>query len=264
MAAAGHFGSFLLGDADRPLLLDMVKTVSRGISVPLFVKIRLLNTLDATVQLCKQLRDAGAALICIHARYRVDLTQRKGPSARDGAAMLDQVKAVVEAVRGIPIIANGNVKTFADVEANQQFTGADGVMSAEGILDNPALFAPAAAAKRDPPTKLQLAREYLALVQQYPATLKTVVFHLRRMCRDELTKYQLLEDLLVATTVEEAEAIIQRAWGYDQHPETFAFDADKLKRQKAALERKKIEEEKRKVLGSPPPYHHAWIDAIFC
>ncbi len=190
MAAAGHFGSFLLGDADRPLLLDMVKTVSRGISVPLFVKIRLLKTVAETIELCKQLRDAGAALICIHARYRVDLTQRKGPSARDGAAMLDQVKAVVEAVRGIPIIANGNVKTFADVEANQQFTGADGVMSAEGILDNPALFAPAAATQRGPPTKLQLAREYLALVQQYPATLRTVVFHLRRMCRDELVLFE--------------------------------------------------------------------------
>jgi tRNA-dihydrouridine synthase 1 len=244
VAAAGHFGSFLLGDADRALVLKMVETVSRGISIPLFVKIRLLNTTDETIQLCKQLRDAGAALIAIHARYRVDLTLRKGPGARDGAAMLDQVKVIKEAVNGIPIIANGNVKTFEDVEANQASTGADGVMSAEGILDNPALFA--AAAKRAAPAKLQLAREYLALVQQYPTKLKTVVFHLRRMCLHDLTKFQLLEDLLVAKTLEEAEATMEKAFQFEKDPDTFAYDPDKLKKQKAALERKKHEEGKRK------------------
>ena len=51
------------------------------------------------------------------------------------------VKAIKASVHGIPIIANGNVKSFADVEKNRAFTGSDGIMSAEGILDDPALFA---------------------------------------------------------------------------------------------------------------------------
>ena len=42
VAFAGNFGSFLLDEEDRALLLRMVRTVSRGISIPLFVKIRLL------------------------------------------------------------------------------------------------------------------------------------------------------------------------------------------------------------------------------
>jgi tRNA-dihydrouridine synthase len=40
----------------------------------------------------------------------------------------------------IPVIANGNVTWPQDVLANRARTGADGVMSAEGILANPVLF----------------------------------------------------------------------------------------------------------------------------
>ena len=39
------------------------------------------------------------------------------------------------------MLANGNVRTADDVEANRSLTGADGVMSAEGLLDDPTLFA---------------------------------------------------------------------------------------------------------------------------
>jgi len=41
-----------------------------------------------------------------------------------------------------PILSNGNVKTYDDVLCNMERTGADGIMSAEGILDNPALYLP--------------------------------------------------------------------------------------------------------------------------
>ena len=60
-------------------------------------------------------------------------------------ALLDEVAKVVKAVKGVVIIANGNVKSFADVKANLASTGAAGIMSAEGMLDDPALFLPSAA-----------------------------------------------------------------------------------------------------------------------
>ena len=57
----------------------------------MFVKIRLLNTVEETIELVRQLHEAGAALVAVHARYRVNLVGRSGPGARDGAAHLDQV-----------------------------------------------------------------------------------------------------------------------------------------------------------------------------
>ena len=67
-AYLGHFGSYLLGDDDRARVLDIVRAGSRAAGLPVFVKIRLLATVGETLALCRQLRDAGAALIAIHAR----------------------------------------------------------------------------------------------------------------------------------------------------------------------------------------------------
>ena len=82
VAFSGHFGSYLLDPADRPLVLSMVKTLSSSIKIPIFVKIRLLNTVAETVELCQQLVEAGASLIAVHGRYRVNLVGRSGPGAR--------------------------------------------------------------------------------------------------------------------------------------------------------------------------------------
>jgi tRNA-dihydrouridine synthase 1 len=60
----------------------MVRTLAQGLTIPIFVKIRLLNTIEESIELCQQLVDAGAALIAIHARYRVNLVGRSGPGAR--------------------------------------------------------------------------------------------------------------------------------------------------------------------------------------
>jgi tRNA-dihydrouridine synthase 1 len=104
-----HFGSYLLDEKDRELICDIVRMASRNVSVPIFCKIRLLNTIEDTIQLCQQLKDAGASLIAIHARYRASF-ERKGAGARDGAAKLDHILKVRQALGpDFPLIANGNV-----------------------------------------------------------------------------------------------------------------------------------------------------------
>ena len=69
-AYLGHFGSYLLGENDRELVLDIIRAGSGAVSIPIFVKIRLLDTVEESIMLCKQLRDAGATLIAIHARCK--------------------------------------------------------------------------------------------------------------------------------------------------------------------------------------------------
>jgi len=216
------------------------------------------------------LAEAGAALIAIHARYRVNLVGRTGPGARDGPAHLDQVRVIKEAFlrskySHIPIISNGNVITYSDVKANLKTTAADGIMSAEGLLDDPSLFyesmstlttssssssssttiVSSSGRPLKKPTKVQLATEYIDLVSKYPATLKTVIFHIRRMCKEELTKYELLEECLSATTLSAVRHVIDKMVKYETEG-GFELDQEKIRKANEALARLKREEGKRK------------------
>ncbi len=51
------------------------------------------------------------------------------------------MQAVREAV-SIPVLANGNIRNLQDVHDCIAYTGVEGVMSAESLLEDPALFWP--------------------------------------------------------------------------------------------------------------------------
>ena len=106
---------------------------------------------ENTVAFAKRLEAAGASLIALHARVRGSPERR-----RDGAADLTVVCALKAALR-IPVLSNGNVRCRGDVAANLAFTGADGVMSAEQLLRDPALF------DETSPAPAALVGEYLDL-----------------------------------------------------------------------------------------------------
>jgi len=332
-AYVGHFGSYLLDAKDRPLVLSMVSAAASAVKIPIFVKIRLLDTYEQTLELCQQLYDAGASLVAVHARFRASF-HRKGPGARDGPALLDQVQKLRQELSSDSkyqnklLITNGNTITYEDVTKNLELTKADGIMSAEGILDNPALYlrrfgdsddtktkievkggkvfdqwpkkakwlkklkkiatieikmqkkgvnaisakeqkklskkealeSKVKACKTDGSTflsldelrkrsedKVQLALEYLTLVRQYPAILRTVIFHTRRILKDELATYQLMEECLACISVDAVEKVVLKIQHYQQTPGSFQFDVEREKRDREALERKKIEEGKRKA-----------------
>jgi tRNA-dihydrouridine synthase len=189
----------------------------------------------------------GASLITIHGRYRVNLVARTGAGARDGPAHLDQIAAVKAAVPNIPIISNGNIITWDNVCSNLKVTGCDGVMSAEGILDNPALFSPATRIQKQaldtaveifPPilpehgfepsvdmvSHLNMAVEYLSLVDKYPTKMKSIVFHIRRMIKQELISYQLLDECLAAQDLETVRRIVNDCVAFKEHTRVFVHD----------------------------------------
>jgi hypothetical protein len=156
-------------------------------------------------------------------------------------------------------------------------------MSAEGLLDDPALFVRKSAcasasasasaatgggeedaeplkkkAKKSKssenssgfassavPDKLTLAVEYLDLVQKHPVKMKSIIFHIRRILKDELTKYQLMEDCVQAKSLDEVRAVVNQAVGYRDRGD-YVYDPHKEKRAKEALERRKRDEGKRK------------------
>ncbi len=140
--------------------------------------------------------------------------------------------------------------TYKDVVANSIETSADGIMSAEGLLNNPALFAPATGQACEELDKLDLAMEYLDLAIQHPVPIKSVIFHTRRICVDYLEKYQLMVELLECTSTEQVKSILQEAKEIrDRCAATgkeFVKDSKKTARAVEAAARKKREEGKRK------------------
>ncbi|TFY78614.1 hypothetical protein EWM64_g5397 [Hericium alpestre] len=93
------------------------------------------------------------------------------------------VLAVARAVRvlkeglDIPVVSNGNVRVWADIPANLECTGADGVMVGETLLGNSCLFDGTGTL----PDPVRISLEYLNLCRRYPdtATLQTIQTHIR-------------------------------------------------------------------------------------
>ncbi len=137
IARRGNYGAFLA--EDLPRVLEIVSTLDRGLSVPVACKIRVQDKLEDTLAYAKALVEAGCRILCVHGRTR--------ECGRHGLADWDAIRAVKESL-DIPVIANGNIRSLDDCHACLRATGCDAVMSAETLLENPALFHPLPAAAR--------------------------------------------------------------------------------------------------------------------
>ena len=92
-----------------------------------------------------------------------------------------------------------------------------------------------------------LANEYIDLTIKYPTKMRTVIFHTRRILKNELNKYQLMEECVASKTIEDLRDILAKVSKYKKDPASFHFDKAKAQKDKDAIERKKREEGKRKA-----------------
>jgi len=77
---------------------------------------------------------AGASYVAVHGRTR--------HQASTYPVDLDGIRFARECAQGeVPIVANGDAWSYTESEMIREKTGAQGVMSARGLLANPALFA---------------------------------------------------------------------------------------------------------------------------
>ncbi|KAL8746274.1 MAG: hypothetical protein Q9184_007771, partial [Pyrenodesmia sp. 2 TL-2023] len=134
IARKGHYGSFLQESPN--LIHSLVSKLAKDLDIPVTAKMRILNTKEETLQYAKLLLDAGASWIAVHGRRR----EQKGH--KTGLADWTMIRYLRDMLpKETVIFANGNVLGYQELERCLQVTGADGVMSAEGNLCDPGIFA---------------------------------------------------------------------------------------------------------------------------
>ena len=134
IAKKGNYGAFLQEDWD--LIYKLINKLYLNLDIPVTAKMRILESKEKTLEYAQMILSAGASLLTVHGRHR----DQKGH--KTGLADWSVLRYLRERLPpGTVIFANGNILRHDDIERCLEETQADGVMSAEGNLYDPTIFA---------------------------------------------------------------------------------------------------------------------------
>lgn len=125
-------GASLMCQPDSTIRL--VEQVVRAVRIPVTVKMRLgWDAQQITApEFARAFEQVGVAAVAIHGRTREQ--GFRGSVSREGIAR------VVAAVKQIPVIGNGDIRTVADADRMFRETGCHGISVGRGALANPWIF----------------------------------------------------------------------------------------------------------------------------
>ena len=114
---------------------QMVGAVVAAVDVPVTVKMRLGwdSSSLAAPMLAAAFEEEGVAGITVHGRTRAQ--------GFHGSVDLDGIRETVQAVRNIPVIGNGDVRTPEDAFRMRRLTGCQAVAIGRGAMLDPWIFA---------------------------------------------------------------------------------------------------------------------------
>ncbi len=182
--------------------------------IPVTVKIRLgWDTSDHVETIARAIERGGASWLTIHARTRMQGYRPPVEWAGIGRAR--------RAVR-IPVVANGDLNTVADVEACASVSGCSAFMIGRGAMARPHLFRELrghAAPPLDPGRLSVVLREYAELLLAYGATESATVGRCKqwlRLAAPACPRYEeLFQALKRSRTLQEFTAGLPTPDGYE-------------------------------------------------
>jgi tRNA-dihydrouridine synthase B len=124
----GYAGSTLMRDLDHAVRL--IEAAVAAVTLPVTVKMRLgwdEHSVNAP-ELARRAERAGAQLIAVHGRTRCQFYQ--------GRANWGAVRAVKQAT-AVPVVVNGDIRSFEDAAGALAESGADAVMVGRGAQGRP-------------------------------------------------------------------------------------------------------------------------------
>ncbi|GBB92742.1 hypothetical protein RclHR1_02050015 [Rhizophagus clarus] len=126
----GGMGAALLSNPDK--LESILTNLVQNSGLPVTCKIRMLQTKEQTLELCKMIESTGVKAIAIHCRTKDERPRQPGHWSI--------FKYIVENIKSIPIIANGDIFQRSDIVKLKEMSNVSSFMIARAAQYNVSIF----------------------------------------------------------------------------------------------------------------------------
>jgi len=142
-----------------------------------------------TIQLAKLIESTGVRALAIHGRHVEDRPRH--------VALTDDVAIVADAVN-LPVIYNGDIFRYSDIEPLKKRSHANSVMIARGAMWNPSVFRPEEKGGFIP--LIDAATQYLETARKYRNTWGNTKYCLMEMLKEHVGNCPSYQQLIRSTT----------------------------------------------------------------
>lgn len=228
-------GAALLRTPDKlvNILTSLVTQVGEPFSIPISVKIRLLETEQKTIELVKRLVTTGIKCLTIHCRTT--------PMRPREVVIRDSLKKVADTCHeaGVMCLVNGDIEGYCDLDYVIEKYGVDGAMIARAAEANASCFNP-----DGPVPWYEIVKEFYEYCEKFDNHVVNTKFCLARMIPGKSPLYQKVAQ---SRTMDQIKQALDELTEEEKkkYPHVFKSPLTMLKEQEKEMEKMKLKKRQR-------------------